>query len=81
MTYDNPVIVRQNQTQNARELLKAKGYMQYINMYVFMIFVDLWVDYCSQGASKEIIKRFKTFDKVMQERILQSSMEVDGVVI
>jgi hypothetical protein len=74
-------IVRQNQTQNVRELLKAKGYLPLVSTYEFMVYVELWTDYCLTGPTKEIKERFKAFDNILQQRIKESQLEVDGIIM
>lgn len=84
MAYDNTPkidVIRQNQTQNARELLKSKGWIGFISVYEFMAFVELWVDYCLNGPTDSNKKRFKDFDKMINVRIQETQEEIDSIVI
>ena len=62
------VITRQNQSGHARDLLVARGELTLLSHEEFIHFVDLWSDFCQQGATDEIKKRFKKFDKLILER-------------
>ena len=75
------VIVRQNQSSNVRQLLKDKGMIGYVSTYELAIYVQLWSDFCEQGLTPEIKKRFQTFDGIMEKRINDAKMEVDGLLI
>ena len=46
------MIVRQNQSSNVRELLKEKGLLNLLSTYEFVIYVELWSDYCVQGLTE-----------------------------
>lgn len=84
MGYDNTPkidVIRQNQTMNVRELLKAKNLINYVSTYEFMSYVELWVDYCLNGPTDSNKKRFKDFDKLMNERIIETQAEVDGIIL
>jgi len=62
------MIVRQNQSSNVRELLKEKNILQYLSTYEVMVYTELWSDFCISGPTEEIKKRFKAFDKIIDER-------------
>lgn len=74
-------IIRQNQTQNVRELLKSKGWIAFTSTYEVMAYVELWTDYCVNGPTKTNMERFKKFDQMMEERISQFQNQMDGVMI
>jgi len=74
-------IVRQNQSNNVRQLLKDKGMIEHISTYELAIYVQLWADFCQEGLTPEIKTRFQKFDKIMQDRIHQYKLEIDGVII
>jgi hypothetical protein len=76
---NDKTIVRQNQSMNARELLVSKGYIDYVNAYEFMLFVELWSDFCVQGITDDIKKRFKSFDAIIDERKLKEYLKLTGV--
>jgi hypothetical protein len=63
------VITRQNQSGNVRELLKEKGILKYVSTYEVMVYTQLWADFCLQGPTTEIKKRFQAFDKIIIDRI------------
>lgn len=75
------VIVRQNQSSNVRQLLKDKGMIEHVSTFELARYVQLWSDFCEQGLTPDIEKRFKGFDKMMEERISQFQKEIDGVII
>jgi hypothetical protein len=82
MGYDNTPkidVIRQNQTQNVREFLKAKGWINLLTSYEFMSYVELWVDYCMNGPTEKNKKRFKQFDSIMSDRMKE--VEVDGIIL
>lgn len=84
MGYDNTPkmdVIRQNQTGHVRELLKAKGLIELISTYEFMGYVELWVDYCLNGPTDSNKKRFKDFDRLMNDRIVERQTEVDGIIL
>jgi hypothetical protein len=74
-------IVRQNQSGQARELLKAKGWLPYLNTFEFMVYVQLWTDFCLQGTTEDIKKRFKAFDEIIEGRIRKVAIEEDGILL
>ena len=74
-------IFRQNQSQNARQLLKDKGWLQFVSTFEFMIYTQLWSDFCQQGMTDDIKKRFKGFDEIVLERIRVHNLQIDGVYI
>lgn len=74
-------VIRQNQTQNTRELLKAKGYINLLSSFEVMGYTELWVDYCLNGPTDAIKARFKQFDKLMEKRISEIESVVDGVIL
>jgi hypothetical protein len=74
-------IVRQNQSGQARELLKAKGWLPFINTFEFMVYVQLWTDFCLQGPTEEVKKRFKAFDEIIESRMKAITIEEDGVLL
>ncbi|CAB5214109.1 hypothetical protein UFOVP185_16 [uncultured Caudovirales phage] len=61
-------ITRQNQSANVRELLKEKGLLNLLSTYEIMVYVQLWVDFCLEGPTSEVKKRFQAFDKIMEDR-------------
>jgi len=61
-------ITRQNQSANVRELLKEKGILNLLNTFEMMVYVELWTDFCIEGPTDAIKKRFQTFDKIIEER-------------
>lgn len=74
-------IVRQNQSNNVRQLLKDKGMIGLVSTFELAIYVQLWADFCQEGLTPEIKKRFKSFDLIMQDRIHKAKMEVDGIIL
>lgn len=74
-------IVRQNQSSNVRQLLKDKGMIGYVSTYELAVYVQLWSDFCEQGLTPEIKKRFKAFDSIMAKRIQDAKMDIDGLLI
>lgn len=62
-------IFRQNQSQNARQLLVDKGWLPFVTTFEFMIYTQLWSDFVQQGITDDIKKRFKSFDDIVLERI------------
>lgn len=74
-------IVRQNQSSNVRQLLKDKGMIGYVSTYELAVYVQLWSDFCEQGLTPEIKKRFQSFDKIMEERIQSAKSEIDGLLV
>lgn len=74
-------ITRQNQTSNVRELLKSKGIIGLLSTYEFMVYVELWTDYCLNGPTDTIKTRFKTFDSIISERKKTEELEVDGLLV
>jgi len=63
------MIVRQNQSSNVRELLKEKGLLPFVSTYEVMVYTQLWADFCCDGPTPEIKKRFQAFDKIIEDRI------------
>ena len=61
-------ITRQNQSANVRELLKEKGYLDLLSTYEIMVYVSLWTDFCLEGPTSEVKKRFQSFDKIIEDR-------------
>ena len=80
-TEKDSMIVRQNQSGNVRQLLKDKGMIGYVSTYELAVYVQLWSDFCEHGLTPEIKKRFQAFDGIMEKRILDAKMEIDGLVI
>lgn len=74
-------IVRQNQSGNVRQLLKDKGIIGYVSTFEIMRYTQLWADFCIEGITDDITKRFQSFDKLIQERIEKAKAEVDGLLI
>lgn len=74
-------IVRQNQSSNVRQLLKDKGIIGLVSTYEIMVYTQLWADFCQEGPTPEIKKRFQSFDKIMEDRIHMAKNDVDGVII
>lgn len=61
-------IVRQNQTQNVRELLVAKGYLKYLDLYEFAIVVEVYKDLCIEGLTPDVVSRLKEVNQLIKER-------------
>jgi len=74
-------IVRQNQSNNVRQLLKDKGMIGYVSTFELAIYVQLWADFCIEGLTPEIKVRFQKFDSIMEKRINEAKLEIDGVII
>jgi hypothetical protein len=74
-------IVRQNQSGNVRQLLKDKGIINYLSTYEIMVYTQLWTDFCIEGPTDQIKKRFQAFDKIIQDRIEETKLQIDGLVI
>jgi hypothetical protein len=72
-------IVRQNQSNNVRQLLKDKGIINLVSTFEVAIYCELWTDFCTQGLTPDIKRRFKAFDGIIQDRMKES--EVDGIII
>ena len=72
-------IVRQNQSNNVRQLLKDKGIINLMDTYEISVYIELWVDFCIQGLTPEIKKRFKAFDSIIEDRKAQLQFDVDGI--
>lgn len=62
-------ITRQNQSGNVRELLKEKGILNLLSTYEIMVYTQLWADFCMEGPTEQIKKRFQAFDKIVEERM------------
>jgi len=74
-------IVRQNQSGNVRQLLKDKGIIRFVSTYEIMVYTQLWADFCMEGPTPEIKKRFQAFDAIMEKRIDEAKLEIDGLII
>lgn len=70
------VITRQNQSANVRELLKEKGLLRYVSTYEVMVYTQLWADFCVEGPTPEIKKRFQAFDKIIIDRIEEAKKDL-----
>lgn len=65
-------IVRQNQSSNVRDFLIAKGWIDYLNTYEYMIAVELFKDFCLNGMTDDIKTRVKRFDTAVANRIKEN---------
>jgi hypothetical protein len=46
-----------------------------------MVYTQLWADFCIEGPTAEIKKRFQAFDSIMTKRINEAKLEIDGLII
>ena len=70
-------VIRQNQAGHVRELLKAKGWIGLVSTYEMMAYTELWTEYCMNGPSDNVKKRFKQFDNMMEKRLLTISYTIE----
>jgi hypothetical protein len=50
------------------ELLKEKGLLPYVSTTEIMVYTQMWLDFMKEGATDEIRNKFKSFDKVVEDR-------------
>lgn len=74
-------IVRQNQSSNVRQLLKDKGIIHLCSTYEIMVYTQLWSDFCIEGPTPEVKKRFQAFDGIMAKRLIDAQMELETISI